>query len=184
MKKNMKLSIRFAMLAAGLMIAGAVRADAVTDNAKALLDKGEAKAAYALLEPLEPQRAGDPEYDFLLGLAALEIGKNTNAVFALERVLAVDPNHARARAEIARAYAALGEASTAKQEFEAAKRQGVPPEVANTIDRMLAAIDARRGQGPHHGARLRRGHRRSRLQRQRRHLGPQRDRASLRRLRS
>ncbi len=140
MKKN-RSSIRFAMLVAGLMIAGLARADAVTDNAKALLDKGEAKAAYALLEPLEPQRAGDPEYDFLLGLAALEIGKNTNAVFALERVLAVDPNHARARAEIARAYAALGELATAKQEFEAAKRQGVPPEVANTIDRLVAAIE-------------------------------------------
>ena len=140
MKKN-RSSIRFAMLVAGLMIAGLARADAVTDNAKALLDKGEAKAAYALLEPLEPQRAGDPEYDFLLGLAALEIGKNTNAVFALERVLAVDPNHARARAEIARAYAALGELATAKQEFETAKRQGVPAEVANTIDRLVAAIE-------------------------------------------
>lgn len=133
---------RAGLIAVGLLMAsGIARADAVTDNARALLDKGDAKAAYALLEPLESQRAGDPDYDFLLGLAALEIGKNTNAVFALERVLAVNPNHVRARAEIARAYLALGETGTAKQEFESVKRQGVPPEVATTVDRLLAAVE-------------------------------------------
>lgn len=139
--KKTKNTIRMALLAAGLLAASAVQADAVTDNARSLLDKGDAKAAYAILEPLETERAGNPEYDFLLGLAALEIGKNTNAVFALERVLAVDPNHVRARAEIARAYAALGETKTAKQEFETVKKQGVPPEVAVTIDRLLSAIE-------------------------------------------
>lgn len=139
--KNTNSKIRIALVVAGLLAAGWARADAVTDNAKALLDKGDAKAAYALLEPLEGERAGNPDYDFLLGLAALEIGKNTNAVFALERVLAVDPNNARARAEIARAYAALGETQTAKKEFESVKQQGVPPEVAATIDRVLSAIE-------------------------------------------
>lgn len=139
--KNTKRKICAAMLLAGLLVAGAAHADAITDNAKALLDRGDAKAAYALLEPLEPQRAGDPDFDFLLGLAALEVGKNTNAVFALERVLAVNPNHVRARAEIARAYAALGETKTAKQEFETVKQQGIPPEVATTIDRILSAIE-------------------------------------------
>ncbi len=145
--KKTKNRIRIALLAAGLLAANAVLANAATDNAKALLDKGDAKAAYALLEPLEGQRAGDPDYDFLLGLAALEIGKNTNAVFALERVLAVNPNHVRARAEIARAYAALGETKTAKQEFETVKKQGVPPEVAVTIDRLLSAIERVEDQG-------------------------------------
>ena len=50
-----------ALLAAGLLAANAVLADAVTDNAKALLDKGDANAAYALLEPLEGQRAGNTD---------------------------------------------------------------------------------------------------------------------------
>ena len=139
--KKTKNTIRMALLAAGFLAVSAVQADAVTDNARALLDKGDAKAAYAILEPLETERAGNPDYDFLLGLAALETGKNTNAVFALERVLAVDPNHVRARAEIARAYAALGETKTARQEFETVKKQGVPPEVAVTIDRLLSAIE-------------------------------------------
>lgn len=133
--------IRAALFVAATLTVSAAQADAITDNAKALLEKGDARAAYALLEPLESARAGDPVYDFLLGLAALEVGKNTNAVFAFERVLAVDPNHVRARAEIARAYAALGETKTAKQEFETVKRQGVPPEVAATIERLLSAIE-------------------------------------------
>jgi tetratricopeptide (TPR) repeat protein len=136
-------------LLAGVLIGtvGFANADQLTDRARTLLDKGDAKAAYALLEPLEPQRAGDPDYDFLLGLAALEIGRNTNAVFALERVLAVNPNHVRARAELARAYLALGETKTARQEFENVKKQGVPPEVSATIDRFLSTIERADDQG-------------------------------------
>lgn len=114
-------------------------ADQLTDDALALLDAGKGRAAYALLEPSESERAGEPGYDFLLGLAALEIGENTRAVFALERVLAVDPNHVRARAEIARAYLALGELETARQEFENIRRQGVPADVSLTLDRYIAA---------------------------------------------
>ncbi len=134
-------AFRVFLAAAACLAATLARADAVTDNARALIEKGDGRAAYALLAPLEGERAGDPVYDLLLGIAALESGRNTNAVFALERVLAAEPNNARARAEIARAYAALGETGTAKQEFETVKRQGVPAEVAATIDRMLSAIE-------------------------------------------
>jgi tetratricopeptide (TPR) repeat protein len=116
-------------------------ADQVLLRAKGLLDSGDAKAAYELLSPLQTERAGDPEYDYLLGVAALEIGRNTEAVFALERVLAVQPNSAPARAQIARAYFNLKETDTAKREFETVKNQGVPPEVDATIDRYLEAID-------------------------------------------
>ena len=104
------------LVAAGLGAAsGVVFADAATDEALSLLDSGKGKAAWELLEPQESARAGEPLYDFLLGLAALEIGQNTRAVFALERVLAMEPDNVRARAEIARAYLALGEAETARQ---------------------------------------------------------------------
>lgn len=117
----------------------AAGADQLTDEAHALLNAGQGKAAYALLEPQESARAGDPGYDFLLGLAALDIGQNTRAVFALERVLAMEPNNVRARAEIGRAYLALGEVETARQEFETVQRQGVPADVSLTLDRYIAA---------------------------------------------
>jgi len=127
------------LIAAFSLQAGIAFADEVTQRAKSLLDANKGAEAYQLLEPLESARAGEVEFDFLLGLAALETGQNTRAVFALERVLALDPNNTRARAEIARAYLALGETQTAAQEFETVKKQGVPADVSMTIDRYIAA---------------------------------------------
>ena len=119
----------------------ALAADELLISAKQQLENGDPQAAYNLLVPLQSERAGDPEYDFLLGSAALGIGKSTEAVFALERVLAVLPNSAPARALIARAYFNLKETETAKREFENVRKQDVPPEVATTIDRFLEAIE-------------------------------------------
>lgn len=115
-------------------------ADDLLLKAKQQLENGNAQEAYNLLIPLQSTRAGEPDYDFLLGSAALELGKNTEAVFALERVLAVQPNSAPARAQIARAYFNLKETDAAKREFENVKKQEVPPEVSATIDRFLDAI--------------------------------------------
>lgn len=118
----------------------ALAADDLLISAKQQLDNGNPQAAYNLLIPLQSERAGDPEYDFLLGSAALGIGKNTEAVFALERVLAVRPDTAAARALIARAYFNLKENEAAKREFENVRKQEVPEDVALTIDRFLDAI--------------------------------------------
>lgn len=116
-------------------------ADELTDQAQVLLDQGKAGQAFQLLDPVEGARAGDAHFDLLLGIAALDSGQTTRAVFALERVLAVEPNNARARAEIARAYLALGETDSARQEFETVQKQGVPPEVSANIDRFMDAVD-------------------------------------------
>ncbi len=134
-KRPMRLA---ALCWLGLGVVPVAVADALTDEALALLNGAQGRAAYALLEPRESERAGEVGYDFLLGLAALEIGENTRAVFALERVLALEPNHIRARAEIARAYLALGEVETARQEFENVQRQGVPADVSLTLERYIA----------------------------------------------
>ena len=104
-----------ATVGACLALSGTVaRADAVTDEAKKLLAAKQAKAAFDLLSPLEPKRAGDPEFDYLLGIAAIDAGAPTRAIFALERVLTAQPGNTLARAEIARAYFAVGETDTAK----------------------------------------------------------------------
>src|SRR5690349_17866616 len=116
-------------------------ADEVLAKAKALLDANNPQAAYNLLAPLQSERAGDPDYDYLLGVSALDLGKNTEAVFALERVLSVRPDNAPARAQIARAYFALKETDTARREFENVKQQQLPSDVRLTIDRYLDAID-------------------------------------------
>lgn len=136
------LGISTLLLAAVVFFTSAVfAADETVTRAKQQLDSGHAQEAYDLLKPLQATRAGDPEFDFVLGSAALALGKNTEAVFALERVLAVQPNSAPARAQIARAYFNLKETDTAKREFDNVKKQqAVPPEVSETIDRFLDAI--------------------------------------------
>jgi tetratricopeptide (TPR) repeat protein len=121
----------------------ALAQDALLDRARRLIQVKQYKEAYALLEPQEQARAGDPQFDYLLGVAAIDSGQLTRGVFALERVLAVNPNNAQARAEIARAYFLMGENKTARNEFQAVKAAQPPAEVAATVDRFLDALDAR-----------------------------------------
>jgi tetratricopeptide (TPR) repeat protein len=129
-----------------LSVVGGVLADQVLDQARKFLEQKNPQAAYDLLLPLQSQRAGELEYDYLLGIAALDAGDAQQAVFALERVLAVSPNFLQARAEIARAYFVLGERQTARSEFAAVRRQEVPPEARATIDRYLSALEPQRTQ--------------------------------------
>jgi len=126
----------------------AAQSDALLGEARALVDAGRAEAAYRLLVPHLDRRAGDPGYDYVLGLAALDAGNVTEAVFAFERVLAVEPDHPQARAELARALFRLGELDDARAEFEAVQRTSPPPQVRATIERYLAEIERRQGGPP------------------------------------
>jgi len=117
-------------------------ADEILDRARRLMQQNNPQAAYQLLDPLESKRAGEVDFDYLLGVAALDSGHRERAVFALERVLAVNPNHAQARAEIARAYFEMGEKENAKREFENVRASNPPEAVKQTIDRYLSALEA------------------------------------------
>jgi tetratricopeptide (TPR) repeat protein len=124
-----------------LCAATPVFADQVLDQAKKLLDEHKPREAYQLLLPLQSQRAGEVEYDYLLGIAALDAGDAQQAVFALERVLAVNPNQLQARAEIARAYFVLGEKENARREFKTVSESRELPETARgTIDKYLTQL--------------------------------------------
>jgi len=119
--------------------------DISTDNyqakAQALIKAGDYKAAYNLLEPLESEHSGEVEFDYMLGLAAVESGQVTRGVFALERVLAQQPNHINARAEIAKAHFKLGEVSTSKAEFTSLRDDKPTSEISMAVDRYLNAVD-------------------------------------------
>jgi outer membrane protein len=110
------------------------------DQARQLMAAQNAAGAYALLEPLERQRAGQPEFDYLLGIAALDSGRISRAIFALERVLAVQPDNALARAEIGRAYLAAGEAENARSELTQVRSGTIPASALPAVDRLLGAI--------------------------------------------
>jgi outer membrane protein len=135
-------------IALGGSFAAANASDTTLDQARAMLNERRATDAYNLLSPLAEERAGTPEFDYLLGIAALDAGHPGEAVFALERVLAVTPDNALARAEIARAYIELSELETARREIENVKASGSVPEGAQaTLDKYLSLIERARGGG-------------------------------------
>ncbi|MDP3411640.1 MAG: tetratricopeptide repeat protein, partial [Polaromonas sp.] len=126
-----------------LLLAGPARAesDALVRESLILVEQGNARQAFDRLAAVELERAGDPDFDTVLGIAANETGQFTRAVFALERALTVQPANSRARAELGRALFSLGDNQAARQVLQETKRDGIPPEAARKIDEFLQAID-------------------------------------------
>lgn len=120
-----------------------VATEKLLSTAESLMKEGRYKEAYAWLQPFEFSLAGDKHFDYLLGIAALDSGKPDKATLAFERVLAVDPNFAGARMDMARAYYQLGDLARAKIEFELVMKQNPPQAASVTIQKYLDAINAR-----------------------------------------
>ncbi len=112
------------------------------DQAQQLIDQGKSEKAITLLRKLQPKYEGIPAFDYIFGLACVDTGRNVEAIFALERVVDTIPDHGPARAELARAYLALGETDDAKKQFEKVKElPDIPPEAQQTIERYLSSIE-------------------------------------------
>ena len=113
------------------------------EQANRLINDGKPGEAYDLLFKEIEANAGTPDFDLVLGVAALESRHPTQAVFAFERVLAVDPNNVRARLELARAYFEMNENEAAREEFTVMKTKQLPTGVDKTIEEYLTSIDSR-----------------------------------------
>lgn len=137
------LPARVCALAVALtcFVSNACAQDALLDEARARLLKRDAAGAYALLAEAEPTRAGDARFDYLLGVAALDAGQVTRAIFALERVVLRHPQDMLARAELGRAYLAAGDAEAAREHLLLAQRADLPEGASAAIGRAVAAID-------------------------------------------
>ena len=147
MKERARLGLALVAIAAALSSSPAAAADPqVLERARQLMSSGNAKQAYADLAPLEREMAGDPEYDYLLGVAALDSGHNEEAIIAFERVLATTPNHAGAQMDLARAYYASGSFDLAEAAFMRLQSANPPPAAQQAINRYLEAIQARKHQ--------------------------------------
>lgn len=122
-----------------------VTADANTQSllrrAESRLSAGDAAGAYVLLSEREAALAGNPAYDYLLGVAALDTGRVSEAIFALRRALSVEPLFSGARMELARAYFDAGNHALARPLFVALREEGPPPGVRNVIDDYVRFID-------------------------------------------
>lgn len=129
------------LLALTVAAAPAVAQDALLDAAQARLARQDAAAAYALLADAETVRAGDARFDYLLGVAALDAGHVTRAVFALERAVDRRPDDMLARAELGRAYLAAGDADAAREQLRIVRAAPLPDGAAAAIERVLGLID-------------------------------------------
>ena len=146
MKKGARCVVALVTLASALVSFQAMADPQVLERARGLLASGNAKQAYSELAPLQDKLSGTPEYDYLLGVSALDSGRNEEAIIAFERVLAVTANHAGAQMDLARAYYATGSYDLAEAAFIKLRAANPPPAAQQTISRYLEAIQARKHQ--------------------------------------
>jgi tetratricopeptide (TPR) repeat protein len=128
-------------VAAGLLAVSSHISAATIDQLKILVDQGEYEKAYQLAQTQLDEYEGDPAFDLQYGIAAIDSGHISEGVFALDRVLLLEPNNGLAKLELARAYYQLGQFEKAQRLFEQVKRQNPPKNVLNRINQYLALID-------------------------------------------
>ncbi|HEY5716878.1 MAG TPA: hypothetical protein VIS52_00170, partial [Motiliproteus sp.] len=132
------------LIAFAALLAGAVHASALTDQLNRLVANGEMEQAYREASPHQQQLAGEPDYDLPYGIAAIDTGHINEGVFALERVLFLQPANHRARLEYARGLFILGEDAQARQAFNRVLDEADPPtSVREKVEQFLAAIRRR-----------------------------------------
>jgi tetratricopeptide (TPR) repeat protein len=132
----------FALWVALMAFSGLAQAQqAEVARAQQLLNQNRPAEAYEYLLPFEDRYAGNVEFDYVLGISALDSGKSDKATLAFERVLAVNPNFAGARLDMARAYFQLGDADRAKAEFLTVRELNPPAQAQAVITQYLDAIE-------------------------------------------
>ena len=115
----------------------------VLERARRLLADSNPKQAYMELMAVQ-NLSGTPEYDYLLGVAALDSSRFDEAIIAFERVLALNPAHAGAQLDLGRAYFALGSYDLAEAAFRRLKESNPPAGAQQAINQYLEAIQMRR----------------------------------------
>lgn len=112
---------------------------------------GDVERAYQLLAAQLDVLGGDPEFDYALGISALDAGYYSEAAFALQRVVYAQPSFAGARLDLARAHIALGDYGAARIELDRVEAAEPPVRVSQAVRVLRERIDntkvAERGLG-------------------------------------
>ena len=101
-------------IALALALATPAHATDATSPAPDPATPANPRAALQALQAEQETRAGDPDYDYLLGVAALEAGELQLALDALERVVLNRPDYAGAWLDLAIVHARLQDAASAQ----------------------------------------------------------------------
>jgi tetratricopeptide (TPR) repeat protein len=130
-----------AALGLAALLATAAQA-APLDDLRRQVEASQFEQAWATAQA-NPQLLGDVHFDFLYGVAAINVGRIPDGLLALERHLAAVPANDRARLELARGYFLLGEYTRARAEFEFVLRYNPPAGVRANINGFLQAMQVR-----------------------------------------
>ena len=94
--------------------------------------------SYALQYKAEME--GDPYFDYMYGVSAIDTGHASEGTFALERVLLLAPDDQVARLELARGYFILQEYALSRITFEEVLETNPPVQVKSTAEAYLDQI--------------------------------------------
>jgi hypothetical protein len=96
--------------------------------------------AYTAALLLSADWEGDPQFDYLYGLAALESGRANEAIFAFERLVQIYPDQPRFKLELARAHFEQNNLAASRDLFQNVLSQGPTSNVRSNIQAFLDAI--------------------------------------------
>lgn len=133
---------RLAAACAALCLACTAALAAPLDDMRRQVEASQFEQAWATAQA-NPQLIGDVHFDFLYGVAAINVGRVSEGLLALERHLSAVPANDRARLELARGYFLLGEYARARTEFEFVLRYNPPAGVRANIAGYLQAMQVR-----------------------------------------
>jgi len=136
--------LRSLPLAACCLLAAMAARAAPVDDVRALVEAGRSAEAWPLCAQLD--RSAQPEADLWCGVAAVDVGRAGEGVFALERYTLQKPDDVRGRLELARAYFYAGDDPRSRREFEAVLALDPPSAVRIGIQRYLDALTSRESQ--------------------------------------
>lgn len=133
----------FRLLSAGALVgllSLSVNTSADVSQIQVLLDEGKAEQAYALASQMLDQSEGELAFDLAYGAAAIDSGHISEGVFALERVLLVEPENHLAKLELARGYFFLKQYELSESLFAEVQTQNPPSLVQARINTYLERI--------------------------------------------
>ena len=115
------------------------------DRIERLYESGASSEAYELAHANLYQGEGDPRFDLYYGLAAVDNGFTSEGIFALERLVQVEPNNYQAHLGLARAYQKLGHRSRVREELQKIVAGDPSPQIRTQAQTELDRIAGRTG---------------------------------------